>query len=244
MIIIIVFILHWYLSLFCQTIFHHRYAAHQMFTMTKFWEKTFFIFSYLFQGVSYLSPYAYGIIHRMHHAYADTKKDPHSPKYSSSIFDMMWKTKNIYTGIFRGKIKVEKRFTKNLPQWTSFDWFADSWYGRTPWLIIYIAFYYYFAATNWWLWLLLPIQLVMGPFHGAIINWFAHKIGYISFKLSNTSTNLMPLDIFMLGEGYHNNHHKTPDRPNFGNKWYELDPTYPILKILNLLSIIKFKPAS
>ncbi|PSR06189.1 MAG: acyl-CoA desaturase, partial [Bacteroidetes bacterium SW_10_40_5] len=33
MVIIAFFITHWYLSLFCQTFFHHRYAAHAMFTM-------------------------------------------------------------------------------------------------------------------------------------------------------------------------------------------------------------------
>lgn len=35
------FLAHWYLSLFAQTFFLHRYAAHQMFTMNKTWEKTF-----------------------------------------------------------------------------------------------------------------------------------------------------------------------------------------------------------
>jgi stearoyl-CoA desaturase (delta-9 desaturase) len=48
-----------------------------MFTMSKAWEKFFYILSWIFQGSSYLSPRAYGIMHRMHHAYADTEKDPH-----------------------------------------------------------------------------------------------------------------------------------------------------------------------
>ena len=40
--IIIFFVSHWYLSLFVQTMFLHRYASHQMFTMSKGWEKIFF----------------------------------------------------------------------------------------------------------------------------------------------------------------------------------------------------------
>ena len=40
----------------------------------------------------------------MHHAYADTKEDPHSPKYDNNPFAMMWKTKNIYHQIFIFKI--------------------------------------------------------------------------------------------------------------------------------------------
>ena len=66
------FIIHWYVSLFSQTFFLHRYSAHKMFLMNKFWEKVFYVLTWIFQGSSYLSPYAYGIMHRYHHAYADT----------------------------------------------------------------------------------------------------------------------------------------------------------------------------
>ena len=96
MAVILFFILHWYLSLFTQTFFMHRYSAHQMFTMSKGWEKFFYVVSFFFQGSSYLSPRAYGIMHRMHHAFADTEKDPHSPKYDHNFFAMMIRTKNIY----------------------------------------------------------------------------------------------------------------------------------------------------
>ena len=72
MIILIFFACHWYLSLFFQTFFHHRYSAHQMFTMSPKTEKIFIFLSWIFQGSSYLSPYSYGILHRLHHAYADT----------------------------------------------------------------------------------------------------------------------------------------------------------------------------
>ena len=74
--ILIFFVLQWYLSLFCQSFFHHRYSAHGMFTMSRAWEKVFFYISFVTQGSSYLSPYAYGIMHRLHHAHADTEEDP------------------------------------------------------------------------------------------------------------------------------------------------------------------------
>jgi stearoyl-CoA desaturase (delta-9 desaturase) len=80
------FIAQWYLALFSQSFFDHRYASHRAFTMSKFWERFFYVFAYITQGSSYLSPHAYGILHRMHHAYTDTEKDPHSPKYFSNLF--------------------------------------------------------------------------------------------------------------------------------------------------------------
>ena len=91
MIIILLFlVIHWYLSLFMQTFLQHRYAAHGAFSMSKFWECFFYLVAYITQGSSYVSPRAYGIMHRMHHAYTDTDKDPHSPKYDSNLFKMMW----------------------------------------------------------------------------------------------------------------------------------------------------------
>ena len=240
MIILLFFFAHWYLSLFTQTFFHHRYSAHQMFTMSRAWEKTFFVISWIFQGSSYLSPFAYGIMHRMHHAYADTEKDPHSPLYSRNLFIMMWKTKEIYNAIFEERYPVEERFANNLPKWKAFDRFADNWMVRVSWALFYIGFYAVFA-TQWWMWLLLPIHFVMGPTHGAIINWFAHKIGYTNFKVKDTSKNLMPVDILMLGEGFHNNHHKFGGRPNFGVKWFEFDPVYPFILLFDKVGVIKLK---
>lgn len=241
MAVLIFVLIHWYGSLFTQTFFHHRYAAHGMFTMSKAWERFWFIMSGILQGSSYLSPNTYGILHRMHHAYADTPQDPHSPKYDKTLLKMMWKTKEIYSGLFYKRIDPEDRFTKNLPEWWSFEKLADSWPIRIFWGAAYSIFYIYFA-TAWWQFLILPIHFVMGPFHGAIINWFAHKYGSVRFKLADTSKNLLPIDFLMLGEGYHNNHHQHSSNPNFGSAWYEIDPVYPFIRLFNLLGIIKLKP--
>jgi stearoyl-CoA desaturase (delta-9 desaturase) len=235
--LLIIFIALWYSSLFCQTFFQHRYAAHQAFTMNKFWERTFFIFTYITQGSSYMSPRAYAIMHRMHHAYTDTEKDPHSPEFSRNVFQMMLRTRKIYSNIYKGKIEIEERFTRNLPDWPAFDKWAHSSLSRICWTLGYIIIFLLLSPSFWWL-LLLPIVVGMGVFHGAIINWFAHKYGYTNFKLKNTSQNLFSVDVFMLGESYHNNHHKHPTSVNFGRRWHEVDPVYPIIKILARLRII------
>ena len=238
--ILIFFIAQWYLSLLFQTFFHHRYSSHQQFTMSKTAEKFFFFFSWIFQGSNYLSPYGYGIMHRMHHAYADQPNDPHSPKYDRNLFAMMWKTKKIYTGIASKRTEVDARFTENVPEWNWFDRFARSWPSRIFWGLVYIAFYYHFA-TEWWMWLLLPVQMFLSPIHGAIINWFAHLYGYRNFEVGDTSKNFLPVDFLMLGESYHNNHHKHADSPNFGYRWHEIDPTYYFIKLMAALGVIKLK---
>jgi stearoyl-CoA desaturase (delta-9 desaturase) len=238
-VIIAFFIGHWYLSLFFQTFFLHRYASHGAFTMNKFTEKVFFVLTWIFQGSNYLSPYGYGVMHRMHHAFADTPNDPHSPKYDESIFKMMWKTKTIYSAIASKKMEVDKRFTNGVPDWPAFDKIARSWPSRIFWGGIYVGVYFMFAPV-WWVWLLLPIQWMFSPIHGAIINWFAHKYGYRNYEVGDTSRNFLPFDFLMMGESYHNNHHKYGSRANFGGvRWHELDPTYGVIYLLDKLGVIK-----
>jgi stearoyl-CoA desaturase (delta-9 desaturase) len=44
----------------------------------------------------------------------------------------------------------------------------------------------------------------------------------------------------MMGESYHNNHHKFGSRANFGGiRWHEIDPTYYIILLLDKLRVIK-----
>ena len=238
-IVLLFFVAHWYLSLFFQTFFLHRYASHRAFKMSKTTEKIFFILTWIFQGSNYLSPFGYGVMHRMHHAFADTENDPHSPKYDETIWNMMWKTKTIYGDIANGKFIADTRFSDGVPRWESFDKFARSWPSRIFWGLLYVAVYWNFATT-WWLWLLLPIHFLMSPIHGAIINWFAHKYGYRNFEVGDTSRNFLPFDFLMMGESYHNNHHKHGSRPNFGGiRWHEIDPTYQVIKLLNFLGVIE-----
>jgi len=241
MAILVFFIILWYGGLFFQTFFLHRYSAHQTFTMSKRAEKVSFVLTWIFQGSSYLSASGYGIMHRLHHAYADTPDDPHSPKYDKSLFKMMWRTKINYQEINNQEVYVEDRFKKNIPQWKSFDHFASSMLSRIFWGALYFLFFLFFV-TVWWQWLLLPLAFLMAPIHGAIINWFAHVYGYVNFKVNDTSKNFLPLDFLMMGESYHNNHHRYSGRPNFGGqRWHEIDPTYLIMKVLHSFKIIKLK---
>ena len=242
--IIILFFTLWYGGLFFQTFFLHRYAAHQTFTMSNVSEKVTYVLTWLFQGSNYLSAYGYGVMHRIHHAYADTKQDPHSPKYDGNLFAMMWKTKSTYQDINTKKITVDKKYTINVPQWKSFDKMASSSISRVMWIILYFLFFLKFATT-WWLWLFFPVIMFMAPIHGVIINWFAHIYGYANYKLKDTSKNLLPFDFLMMGEAYHNNHHKHGSRANFGGvRWHEIDPTYIIMKVLHKLGVIKLKSVS
>ena len=240
MIILVFFLCHWFLSLFCQTFFLHRYSSHKMFTMSTFWEKTFYFFTFFTQGSSFLNPRAYAIMHRMHHTYSDTEKDPHSPYFAKDVWQMMVKTKRIYHDFVDHKTEPEDAFKGNYPIWPLMDKISDSWITRILFGTSYVAFYYFFA-TEWWMYALLPIHFLIGPVQGAIVNWCGHKYGYQNYKNNDHSKNTFPVEILLLGELFQNNHHKSPNNPNFARKWFEFDPTYPVMKLLNLIGIIKMR---
>jgi stearoyl-CoA desaturase (Delta-9 desaturase) len=239
--ILIFFFAHWFLSLFFHTFFLHRYASHQMYTTSKTGEKTFYFLTWFFQGSSFLVPRAYAVMHRMHHEYSDTEQDPHSPHFFKDVWQMMMHTAKIYQAFLDGTMLPDKKFTRDyLPVWPALDKIGYSNITRVAFMAAYTTFYIVFAPSYWWF-LLLPIHFLMGPVQGAIVNWFGHKLGYSNFKNGDHSKNTSPIGILLMGELFQNNHHHAGDSPNFAQKWYELDPTYQVMKFFNLIGIIKLK---
>jgi len=211
-----------------------------MFKMEPFWEKFFYLILLISQGSSFLNPRAYAILHRMHHAYSDTEKDPHSPHFFKDVFGMMIATKNMYMNYLQFKIQPEPAFQGNYPEWPIVDKIGNSWLWRIACGLFYIGFYIMFA-NHWWLFILLPIHFLMGPLHGAIVNWCGHKYGYSNHDNDDHSKNSLPWDFLLMGELFQNNHHKKPNSPNFATKWWEFDPTYPVMKVLHWMRIIKIR---
>ncbi len=208
--------------------------------MELFWERFFYLVLLISQGSSFLNPRAYAILHRMHHAYSDTEKDPHSPHFFKDVFGMMIATKNMYMNYLHFKIQPEPAFQGNYPEWPLVDRIGDSWFWRIGCGLFYIGFYIMFA-NHWWLFILLPIHFLMGPLHGAIVNWCGHKYGYSNHDNDDHSKNSLPWDFLLMGELFQNNHHKKPNSPNFASKWWEFDPTYPVMKMLHWMRIIKIR---
>jgi stearoyl-CoA desaturase (delta-9 desaturase) len=42
----------------------------------------------------------------------------------------------------------------------------------------------------------------------------------------------------LLGEGWHNNHHHYQSSANQGFFWYEIDPTYDVLRVLSWVGLV------
>lgn len=217
---------HWYISLFFQSFYLHRYISHHMFRLTPFWNRIFCFLTIISQGPSFLRPGLYKSLHTKHHRYSDSDKDPHSPHFHKNIFEMMTTTLNEYL--------KEKDAKEDFPFMVKF---FDSFIMRFSFVIFYCFLYLKFTDSYWYL-LLVPIHSLMGPIHGAIVNWFGHKKGYRNFETDDYSKNTFLFDFLMMGELYQNNHHAYPTKSNFSMKKGELDLTYLLIFSLKKIKIL------
>ncbi|GAB4419884.1 MAG: acyl-CoA desaturase [Bacteriovoracaceae bacterium] len=220
-------ILHWYASLFFQSFYLHRYISHKMFKLSPFWNRVFCLLTIFTQGPSFLRPALYRHLHVRHHQHSDSNLDPHSPHHSSHIMDMMTKTLKEYLSAR----DLKEDFPKMIK-------FFDSFILRFSFVAVYCALYLEFTDSYWYL-LLVPIHSLMGPIHGAIVNWFGHKSGYRNFETDDHSKNTFVVDLLMMGELYQNNHHANPNRVNFAVKPKEIDLTYLVMAFSKRLIPIK-----
>ena len=94
MILLYGYILYWILAAIGITWGYHRYFAHGGKQQHPVLEIIYLYFGLLCGGRSLLT---WAGVHRMHHAYADTENDPHSPKNHPwyVVLFSLWKVKSI-----------------------------------------------------------------------------------------------------------------------------------------------------
>jgi stearoyl-CoA desaturase (delta-9 desaturase) len=79
------------------------------------------------------------------------------------------------------------------------------------------------------------------PIFGNVINGIGHAIGYRNFETKDSSRNILPIGLWIVGEELHNNHHADPKSAKFKAKWYEFDIGWmyiSLLKAFRLANVI------
>jgi stearoyl-CoA desaturase (delta-9 desaturase) len=92
----------------------------------------------------------------------------------------------------------------------------------------------------WWGLLAAAVHFVMYVFVlSSSINGLCHYVGYRNFD--NTATNIRLVALVTGGEGLHNNHHGHPGSAKFSVRRDEIDPSWPVIKMLVGLKLAKLK---
>jgi stearoyl-CoA desaturase (delta-9 desaturase) len=70
------------------------------------------------------------------------------------------------------------------------------------------------------------------------VNSLAHVWGSRRYATRDDSRNNPLLALITLGEGWHNNHHHYPGAVRQGFFWWEIDPTYYVLRLMATLGLV------
>lgn len=180
----------------------HRYFSHRSFKTTPLIEKILAFIATL-SGIGSILTWV--AVHRKHHKFADTIKDPHSPLIKGPF--KVWFGN--FTGIY--ETKVESYFYKDLIKNQNVKFFHKNYFSiiASYVLILYIIDPSYVALCY-----SIPQLLVLHS--TSAINVLCHMFGKNSNSLTNNSKNNPLLNLFIIGEGYHNNHHNKPYHFRFG----------------------------
>ena len=70
-----------------------------------------------------------------------------------------------------------------------------------------------------------------------LVNSATHLWGYRSYATGDDSRNLWWVALLAHGEGWHNNHHAHPHLARAGHRWWEIDTTFWIIRLLQRLGL-------
>jgi stearoyl-CoA desaturase (Delta-9 desaturase) len=90
--------------------------------------------------------------------------------------------------------------------------------------------------------IMLAVHLAAQPFFaGGVINGLGHAVGYRSFEMPSTATNLVPWGVLLGGEELHNNHHAFPRSACFAVQPWELDIGWLCIRLLRRLGLARVR---
>jgi len=173
-------------------------------------------------------------VHRKHHAFCETKDDPHSPQVLG-LRKVLLEGAELYQEEKSKRETVEK-FGRGAPN----DWLERNIYLRVPYggiLLMIVADLLLFGVPGI---IIFSIQMVSMPlFAAGIINGLGHHSGYRNFECDDAATNLVPWAFMIGGEELHNNHHAFPTSAKFSVRRWEFDIGWMYITIFRGLGLAR-----
>jgi stearoyl-CoA desaturase (delta-9 desaturase) len=209
---------------FCMSAGYHRYFAHRSFRTSRLVQ-----FLLAAGGCTTLrgGPLWWASLHRHHHRHSDTPEDVHSPTKGFWWSYGGWLLSGRYT-------LTRYDLVHDLAAVPELRW-LNRWWLVPPALLGLVVF-----LLGGWNAFALGFCLSSALlFHTqAILDSLVHLWGSRRYATPDTSRNSWLLSFLLLGEGWHNNHHHYQSSINQGFFWYEVDPTYNMLRVLSWLGLV------
>jgi stearoyl-CoA desaturase (Delta-9 desaturase) len=216
----------YYLRMFGVTGGYHRYFSHRSYKLNRFWQ---FCFAFLAQTSGQKGALWWAAHHRDHHLYSDRKEDLHSPVHEGFWWSHLgWILSDEYDSYDPKRISDLSKYPelRFLDRFHLLPFFA------------YAGVIYLVGGGDAFIWGFLAATVAL--YHGTfLINSLSHIWGTRRFATPDESRNNFWLAIVTMGEGWHNNHHYFMSSTRQGIRWWEVDMTYYILKLLSWVRITR-----
>lgn len=228
---------------------YHRLLAHRSLVVPKWLEHC-----YVTLALCCLeeSPAKWVSTHRRHHAFSDEPDDPHSSGRGIFWSHMGW-------------LLFRRRDVAGLqadPRWSA-DILNDRWYKTLEkhwWLppMYFGVQFLLFGAAGALVGLLSGGgafdvliaslgMIVWGVLLRTVVVWhitwsvnsLTHAFGYRNYQTDEKSRNNWLVAIMASGEGWHNNHHHDPASASNQHRWWEFDPTYYHIWLLERVGLAR-----
>ena len=205
---------------------YHRYFSHRAYETSRVFQ---FVLAVMAQTTAQKSVLWWAANHRDHHLHSDTELDVHSPRHFGFVYS--------HLGWIFSRRQNETNFARvaDLAQYPELMWLHRYELARCPsrsrspvsrsggWPGLIVGFFWSTVAV----------------YHATFcINSIAHLVGRRRYVTGDDSRNNWLLALATMGEGWHNNHHAFQSSARQGFRWWEYDPTFYLLKLLERLELV------
>ncbi|HLJ92258.1 MAG TPA: acyl-CoA desaturase [Gemmataceae bacterium] len=198
---------------------YHRYFSHRSYKTSRPFQ---FVLAWLGCSASQKGPLWWAAQHRHHHRTSDTPEDLHSP-----VSHSLWWS-HIGWVLSPASGAADRRLVKDLSRYPELCW-LDRYHGLPPLVLAGLCF----LVGSW-------SGLVWGFFVSSVLSHHAtflvnsacHLWGRQRYATADASRNNLFVALLTMGEGWHNNHHHYQSSANQGFRWWEIDVSYYLIRLL------------
>lgn len=228
---------------------YHRLLTHRGYQTPKWVEYLMSVFATLsLEG----GPIFWVSTHRVHHQLSDKEGDPHTPREGAWWAHAGW---ILFGEALHAQTDVlASRYSPDLGRDRFHVWLSKyHWLPITLSGLLLLGGGWYFggweSGVGMVLWGVL-LRVTLGLHATWLVNSATHLWGSRRFETRDDSRNNWWVALLTGGEGWHNNHHAHPVSARHGLTWYEVDPNFWGIWLLEKIGlarkvqVARFDPAN
>ncbi len=206
---------------------YHRYFSHRTFKTSRLFQ---FLLAFGAQSAAQKGVLWWAAHHRWHHKHSDTPQDVHS-----ALQRGFWYA---HLGWILGPGNNETRLelVGDLAKYPELRFLNRKRIQLLP-ALVYALACLALGGVHGLIWGFFVSTVLL--WHGTFtINSLAHLFGRRRYDTTDDSRNSMALALLTTGEGWHNNHHHYQSSARQGFRWWEIDVTYYVLRLLAAVGLV------